>query len=89
MPQPLPERARFLFLEDLLPEEQRRNRNAPQANLEDVEDDDRQGQAREQECRRIDQAHARAPAVRIIRSSSSSNGTSVLERVLPMPYVLQ
>ena len=26
-----------------------------------------------------------APAVRIIRSSSSSKGTSVLERVLPMP----
>ena len=85
MPQLLPERPRLLLLEDLLPEQQRRDRNPPQADLEDVEDDDRQCQPRQDQRGRVDQAHATAPAARIMRRSSSSKGTSVLERVLPMP----
>ncbi len=85
MPQPLPEGPRLLLLEDLLPEEERRDRNPAQADLQDVENNDRQSQPRQDQCGRIDQAHARAPAARIIRRSSSSKGTSVLERVLPIP----
>ncbi len=46
VPQPLPERPRLLLLEDLLPEQERRDRHPPQADLEDVEDHDRHRQCR-------------------------------------------
>ena len=85
VPQPLPERPRLLLLEDLLPEQERRDRHPPQADLEDVEDDDRHGQAGQEQRGRVDQVHASAPAARIIRSSSSSNGISVDDRVPPIP----
>ena len=78
-------RSRLFLLEDLLPEEEGRHRDPAQADLQDVKHDDRQCQAGQQECGWVDQAHAIAPAARIIRSSSSSKGISVEERVLPIP----
>ncbi len=85
MAQALPERAGLLFLEDLLPEKQGQHRHAPQAYLEDVENDDRHGQSGQDERHRIDQVHTSASAARIMRKSSSSKGTSVEDRVAPIP----
>ena len=89
MPQPLPERSALFLFKNLLPEEQCRDGHSAQPDLENVEDNDRHGQAGQEERGGIDQVHATAPAARIMRNSSSSNGISVADRVPPMPYVLQ
>ncbi len=66
-----------------------RDRQPTQPDLQDVEGDDRHRQCAQDQRGRMDQVHASAPAARIIRSSSSSNGISVAASVPPIPYALQ
>ena len=57
--QVLPDGARLLFLKDLAPEERRRDGYAPQADLQDVEDHDRDRQSEPGQGERVEQVHRR------------------------------